>query len=230
MILRLLSGGAAQALVGALEEPFRAETGASVAGTFGAVGAMRAQLVAGEPCDLVILTAAIVAELAQEGRVVPQTITPLGRVRTGVAVRAGDPLPSIADGTALRAALVGATDIYFPDPGLATAGIHFVKVLGALGIRDEVALRLRPFPNGATAMRELARATASAPIGCTQITEIKYTPGVTLVGPLPAAFELATVYTAAVCTGAREPALAERFAALLAGPGARELRTRAGFE
>jgi molybdate transport system substrate-binding protein len=230
MMLRILSGGAAQGLVGALEAPFRAETGASVAGTFGAVGAMRSKLVAGEPCDLVILTAALVAELAQQGRVAAQTITPLGRVRTGVAVRTGDPLPDIADRAALREALVAATGIYFPDPELATAGIHFVKLLRELGIRDEVAPRLRPFPNGATAMRELARATERTPIGCTQITEIRYTPGVTLVGALPAAFELATVYTAAVCTGAREPALAQHFAALLAAPGARGLRENAGFE
>ena len=59
-------------------------------------------------------------------------------------------------------------------------------------------MRLRPYPNGATAMRALAGARRTSPIGCTQVTEILNTPGVALVGPLPKQFELATVYTAGV--------------------------------
>lgn len=228
--LQLLSGGAAQGLVRALEEDFRRDTGASVQGTFGAVGAMREKLLAGAPCDVVILTAALVAELEEEGRVVPGTSAPLGHVRTGVAVRVGDALPDIADGAGLRDALLAASGIFFPDPELATAGIHFVKVLRKLGILDDVAPRLHPHPNGATAMRELAKATGRGLVGCTQITEIKYTPGVVLVGPLPAEFELSTVYTVAVCTGAREPHLARRFAEMLSGATARLLREGAGFE
>ena len=94
-------------------------------------------------------------------------------------------------------------------------------MLRKLGIDEIVAPRLHPFPNGATAMRELATATGRGLVGCTQITEIRYTPGVALVGPLPAEFELATVYTVAVCTGAREPDLARRFAALLSSPATR---------
>jgi molybdate transport system substrate-binding protein len=79
-------------------------------------------------------------------------------------------------------------------------------------------------------MRALAAATERGLIGCTQITEIRYTPGVVLVGPLPPEFELATVYTVAVCAGAREPGLARRFAERLSGPAARALRESAGFE
>ena len=50
----------------------------------------------------------------------------------------------------------------------------------------------------ATAMRELAAAKGARPIGCTQVTEILNTPGVTLVGPLPEGCALATIYTGAV--------------------------------
>ena len=228
--LHLLSGGAAQGVVRALESEFRGATGATLQGTYGAVGAMREKLLAGEPCDVVVLTAAMVAELERDGRVLGGTSAPLGRVRTGVAVRAGETLPDIADGAALRAALLAARGIYFPDPELATAGIHFIKVLRQLGIHDEVAPRLMPFPNGATAMRELAVAKGPGLLGCTQITEIKYTPGVVLAGPLPAGFELSTVYTGAVCAGAAEPDLARRFVALLTGESSRALRAAGGFE
>ncbi|NDP44066.1 MAG: ABC transporter substrate-binding protein, partial [Aromatoleum sp.] len=152
------------------------------------------------------------------------------RVRTGIAVRAGDAVPGIGDADALSLALVAATAIYLPDSQRATAGIHFVDVMKRLGIHADVESRLRPYPNGAAAMHELAQATDAGCIGCTQITEILYTPGVTLVGPLPVGFELATVYSIAVCTRARHPELARKFAALIAGPDSRALRAQGGFD
>jgi len=117
--LQLLSGGAAQGIVGAIEEDFRLATGTRVQGTFGAVGAMRDKLIGGAPCDAIILTAPLIAALEAAGHVQPGTAAPLGRVRTGIAVRSGEPLPAIADGPALRATLLAATGLYFPDPELA---------------------------------------------------------------------------------------------------------------
>jgi len=150
-------------------------------------------------------------------------------VRTAVAVRSTDASPPVGDADGLRAALLAADAIYFPDPTLATAGIHFAKVLDRLGIRDAVADRLRPHPNGATAMREMARARGR-PIGCTQVTEILNTPGVTLVAPLPQAFELATTYTAGIVTLAASPEPARRLIDLLSSAATKALRDRAGFE
>jgi molybdate transport system substrate-binding protein len=222
--LALLSGGAAQGLVAALAPAFEAETGCRIQGEFGAVGAMAAKLRAGAPADLLILTAA-----TREGRVAEGSAADVGTVLTAVAVRAGDAAPPIADGDALRAALLAADAIYLPDPRQATAGIHFAKVLDRLGIGEAVAARLQPFPNGAAAMRALAASQSARPIGCTQVTEMLSTPGVAVAGALPAGFELATVYTAAVTANAAEPVQARRLAALLTGEAAREARTRAGF-
>jgi molybdate transport system substrate-binding protein len=228
--VRLLSGGAAHGVVEKLAPRFRDETGADIAGTFGPVGAMKDMLLAGEPADLVILTQALIAELAGAGRVLPDTFADLGRVRTGIAVKQGDPIPDISDTAALRAALLGAREIYFPDPHRATAGIHFAKVLERLGVRETLAPRLRPHASGAAAMGAMSRASGIGLLGCTQITEIMITPGVTLVGPLPGEFELATVYSAAVCATAAAPDLAQRLAALLTGTLTRGLRAECGFE
>jgi molybdate transport system substrate-binding protein len=228
--LRVLSGGAAQGLVTPLRDRFLSESGFTVAGTFGAVGAMRDKLLAGEPCDLVILTQAIVDQLAGAGHVLAGSGVPLGIVKTGLAVKAGEPAPRVDSAAALKAALVAAPGIYFPDPQKATAGIHFMKVLTSLGIDRELAPRLRPFPNGATAMHEMAQAGETGLVGCTQVTEILYTPGVQLAGLLPVEFELATVYTAAVCTRAGEPEAARAFIRMMAGGDAAQLRAKGGFE
>ena len=228
--LNLLCAGAAQGLVKALEPQLTAQTGATLAGRFGAVGAMKEALLAGEPCDLMIVTDAMVAALSDSGQLLGASRAALGRVRTGLAVRAGDARPDAASPDALRSALLAAPAIYFPDPARATAGIHFAEVMRQLGIFDTLAPRLRTFPNGATAMRALAACIEPGALGCTQITEIRYTDGITLLGALPPQFELATVYTAALSARAAQPALAAQFIEMLAGADSRALREAGGFE
>jgi molybdate transport system substrate-binding protein len=228
--LQVLSAGAAKGLVEAGAADFRREAGATIRGTFGAVGAIREKLLAGEPCDVIISTAAMMEALANDGLVDRDSVRPLGAVKTGVAVRKGDPAVDVSTAEALAARLREAPAIYFPDPERATAGIHFVRVLDRLGLLGPLSPRMRPFPNGATAMLELAHSGVAGAIGCTQVTEILYTPGVTLAGLLPQEFELATVYSAGVCASAAEHALAERLVALLSGPASAALRRSGGFE
>ena len=228
--LHLLCAGAVQGLVKALEPSFVDATGALLQARYGAVGAMKEALAQGAPCDVMVVTDAMVVALQEEGALSSAPRAPLGTVRTGIAVRSGEPLPDVSTHDALKATLAAARAIYFPDPQRATAGIHFEAVLRRLGLLDALEPRLRTFPNGATSMRELAADASPGAIGCTQITEILYTPGIALVGALPAGFELATVYSAAIAARAAQPALAQRFIELLAGPDSRALRAQGGFE
>ncbi len=225
LMLRLVSAGAAQGLVAALGAKHAIEIDA----TFGAVGAMLEKFLAGEPCDVLILTRQQIGDLARSGRVRAETIGDLGAVATSIAVRAADPAPFISDEAALRATLRAADAIYFPDPVKSTAGIHFAGVLDRLGLREALADRVKTFPNGATAMRAMAGASGR-PIGCTQATEILATPGVRLVAPLPHGFELETVYTAAVTATAAQAEAARRFVEILSGESSRPVRSAAGFQ
>lgn len=234
--LHLLCAGAAQGLVKALQAQFEDQTGATLRARFGAVGAMKEALLAGEPCDVMIVTDAMIDGLAAEGRLQPDTRASLGRVRTGIAVQAGTPHPDVATPQALKVTLLASTAIYFPDAVRATAGIHFSNVMRELGILDTLQPRFRTYPAGAIAMRELAAAQGPGLIGCTQLTEINYTPGVELVAALPKQFELATVYSAAIATGQQsaaqttQTALAQHFIALVSGAGSAALRSAGGFE
>lgn len=227
--VRVLSGGAAQGLVRALEPQLR-ERGLAVGGHFGAVGAMRDKLLAGEPCDLLILTQALVDELGQQGHVHADAARPVGRVRTGVGVPAGEPLPQVKTAEQLAQVLRGASAVYIPDPVKSTAGVHMMKVFRGLGLEQDLAARIRAFPNGATAMREMAASGDRRAIGCTQVTEILDTPGVQLAGGLPSEYELATVYTAAATTNAADPDAAQQVADLLVSQHAAPQRAAAGFD
>lgn len=228
--LHVLSAGAAKGLVSMLAERFRQGGDLTLQCQFGAVGAMQERLDAGDPCDLIILSRAMIDALARTGRVDAATVADIGRVRTGVAVPAGAAHPAVGDEHALRGALQRASAIYIPDPVRSTAGIHCMKVLSALGLADATAARLKAFPNGATAMGEMARLADPASIGVTQVTEILYTPGVELVAPLPAAFELATVYTAAAIARTAQRDAAQAFLQALTGPTSQALRRDGGFE
>jgi molybdate transport system substrate-binding protein len=227
--ISVLSGGAAQGLVRGVAETFKAQTGAAIDGEFGAVGMMADKLRANARADLVILTHALVTKLADEGLVSRASIVDVGRVETALAVRAGDPRVVATSEAELREALRMADAIFVPDTKASTAGMHVAKVLDQLGIAYEVASRLKIFPNGATAMRELAASKAQKPIGCTQATEIIATEGIALSGALPPGYELVTMYTAGIGARAANPAEAQALIALLAGANQRELRRRVGF-
>jgi molybdate transport system substrate-binding protein len=227
--LKILSGGAAQGLVASVAPKFKTMTGLDIEGEFGAVGAMADKLRAGTEADIVVLTAAMIADLARENLIASGSIADIGFVETAIAIRAGDPQVAVRNTVELRKAFLAADAIFVPDTRASTAGIHVAKILQQLGIADEVAGRLKIFPNGATAMRNLAASTAIRPIGCTQSTEIINTSGVMLSGSLPEGCELSTVYTAAVATRAIDAGHAQDLIDLLTSVEQRDLRERAGF-
>jgi molybdate transport system substrate-binding protein len=228
--LHLIGGGAANGLVAALQERFLAQTGLAIAGRYGAVGMMKDQLLAGAPCDVLVLTDTLITQLTASGHVAAGSARPLGIVKTGIAVKDGVTAPPVQSAADLKQALLGATGIYFPDPLKATAGIHFMKVLQQLGIDAQLADRLHPYPNGAAAMQAMSQSGESGAIGCTQVTEIIFATGVQLVANLPKEFELATLYTAALCSQAAQPQTAGALIALLTSEETAGLRRAGGFE
>lgn len=228
--LHLLSGGAAKGLVSAVQDRFAKQSGIAIEGRFDAVGKMKDQLLAGVPCDVVILTSALITQLTESCDVTSGSARPLGLVKTGIAVKDGATIPPLATVAQFRQALLAAGAIYFPDPEKATAGIHFMKVMRLLGVDTEMAGRLHPYPNGAAAMEALAQSSEPNAIGCTQATEIIVAPGVRLAASLPPEFELATVYTAAVSSRATQPRAAAALIELLTSEEAAGLRSAGGFE
>ncbi|MGI4778340.1 MAG: molybdate ABC transporter substrate-binding protein [Janthinobacterium lividum] len=229
MELKLFSGGAAQAVVTGLQPAFETLHGCTLSPTFGAVGAMRDKLLAGELCDLLVLSAALIEQLARQGHVVADSARDLGPVATGVAVPDGTAPVDVCTSEALERTLSAARALYVPDLARSSAGIHIAGMLKTLGLTASLAGRIREFPNGAAAMREMAADGGEGLVGCTQVTEILYTPGVRLVGELPAAHALRTVYTAAVCTRAESPAQAATLVDLLSGGASLALRRESGF-
>jgi len=229
-MLKILSAGAAQAVVEEIAAAYTRDTEDEVQAEYSAVGAMKARVVAGEAVDVIVLTGALIDELIQSGHVAPGSRADLGKVGTGVAVRSGTPLPDVASAQALRAALAAATAVAFPDPAVATAGKVVMQVCEKLGIVEQVRPKMQFFPNGYAAMRWLGESSGRGEIGITQITEILANNGVTYAGPLPGDLQSMAVYSAGLAARALQPGAAQEFIMRLTGSSARAILAKAGYE
>jgi molybdate transport system substrate-binding protein len=229
-VLRVLSAGAAQAVCEEVIAGFTRDTGQQVEAAYGAVGAMKARMVGGEPVDVIILSAQLIQDLVSGGMVAVSSVTDIGKVGTGVAVRAGTPLPEVRSREALRANILAATVIVCPDPATATAGKIVMKLMERLGVASQVEDRMQFFPNGNAAMHWLAASGGHFELGITQNTEILPFQGVTFVGPLPDEFQMKTVYTAGIAARAAQTELAREFLRRLTAPEFRPSLIAAGYE
>ena len=149
----------------------------------------------------------------------------VGRTGVGLAAPAGRPLPDIATPDALRAALLAAGQVAVADPARgATAGRHFMTVLNRLGIAEEMRPKLRLVPFGVEGVALAAR--GEVPLAVSQATEITDRPGVQLVGLLPDALQLWTVYQVAML---RDDGTARALLRLLTSEAAGAAFRRIGF-
>jgi molybdate transport system substrate-binding protein len=227
--IRVLSAGAAKAVVSAIPDGSIGDGTVTVDADFGPVGAIRERVEAGEACDVVVLSRAAIDQLAAGGHVLGDTTASIGGVTTAIAVPRGQVLPDIHDVAALRSTLLAADAIHFADAQRSTAGAHFAKVLDRLGLREALASKLHEHPSGSVAMRALADGGGSA-IGCTQVTEIIEVTDVLVVGPLPGEYALTTDYAGAVGSRATSPELALELLGILTGEATLEIRRAAGYE
>jgi len=229
-VLRISGGGAAKALVESVADWLQASHNANIQGEFSAVGAIRDKFLKGHGADVLILSDALIRELAARGEVSPDSVTPIGAVQTGVAILKGAPPPNTQTPDELAAALLAASAVYAPDMRKSTAGAHVQSMLSRLGIERQVKPKVREFPNGETAMRQLVLDGDLRALGCTQLTEIRMTPELAYLGPLPPPYDLVTTYTAAASATCEAPELARAFMARMSGPDMSEQRAACGFE
>jgi molybdate transport system substrate-binding protein len=226
--IRVIATGAVKHTVLHLAERFKAQTGHVVAASFTTAGGVTQRVEGGEAADLVVSSESSMAALGRKA-LVGAPAAPVGRVRIAVAVRQGAPAPDVASSDALKKTLLAAPSVSYADPKAgATTGIHFAKVLAQLGIADEVAAKSNLQKDGLDVMAEVAAGRAA--IGVTQASEVKAVPGVTLVGYLPDAVQLVSVYAGALTPAGQAKPAAAAFLALLTGPDGQAEFRAAGFD
>ena len=224
--IRVLSGGAAQSPLQAALPAFEARSGHKVAIAFAPAGEIAKRVAAGEIYDLLILPAENVDAYEKQGKVVPGSRAPLGKVGIGVAVNERASAPDISTPEAFRQALLAAKSVVYIDPARGTSGKHFAGVLQQLGIAEQVNAKAT-LGSGGYVVAPVGKGEIE--LGVHQITEILPVPGVKLVGPLPPALQKWTTYTAVAMPGAKSPDAARALVAFLWGPEAIAIFEPKGF-
>jgi molybdate transport system substrate-binding protein len=227
--LQILSAGALQSVFLATKADFERESGHTLRFAFGPVGAMQNRVIGNEPADVTALSDAAIKNLAERSVVVPASRLALGAVGSGIAVKAGAPLPKLGTPDELRATLLAAKSIAYPDPGRgATSGIHFASVLEKLGIAEQMKPKTTLWPTGAEAIDKVAKGEAE--LGLSQASEVFATPGITMAGPLPRELQNSTIYSAAVVAASKSPEAAQAYLRFLASAPVKAKLAAMGFE
>jgi molybdate transport system substrate-binding protein len=179
---------------------------------------------AGEPFDLLITGSAPIDEWIRDGRIVAKTRTAIARSGIGVEVKAGSPKPDISTVEAFTRALLSAKSIAYLRVG---SGAYLEGLLERLGISKAIESRvLRP---DSDIVSELV-ARGEVELGMVVITQILTTPGVDLVGPLPAEIQSYVTFVAGISSESKVPEAANELIAFLLGARAAAIVRSQGME
>jgi len=201
---------------------FERTSGTKVMITWGATNSLLKDLEGGAGGDLAILTAEAIDDLISGGRVVAGSRVDLARSGIGVAVRKGAKRPDIASPEALKRALLAAKSVAHSKSGM--SGIYFPTVLARLGIADAMKAKI-VIPDPGTPIGEVV-AKGDAEIGIQQISELLPVAGIEIVGPLPAALQKITTFSAGVLAAAKEPDVAAAVVKFVAAESPRLLKQK----
>ncbi len=179
---------------------------------------------AGEPFDVLISGAATVDEWIRDGRIAAATRTTIARSGIGVEVREGAPKPDISSLEALKRTLLEAKSIAYLRVG---SGIHVDSLVERLGIAESI--RAKATRPESDIVSELV-ARGDVELGIVVITQILTTPGVVLVGPLPAEAQSYITFVAGIGASATRPDGAKQLIRFLTGPAAVAVIRKQGME
>ncbi|MCX8097972.1 MAG: substrate-binding domain-containing protein [Casimicrobiaceae bacterium] len=192
-----------------------------------AVGGVDAahRVASGEAFDLVLLAQDALVRLAAEGHVRPDSVTPLMRSQSAVAVAEGAEAPDISSLEALKAALSAA-----PSVGHSTgpSGKALRQRLAQWGLAEQLAERLVEAPPGVPVAQLIAEGRVA--LGIQQLSELRGVPGVRIVGLLPPGAEIDTVFGGAVGARAKDPEAALAYLCFVRSSEAAPLLHEHGME
>jgi molybdate transport system substrate-binding protein len=223
--LQVTAAGAYEHVINDLASSFDTPIRLTVTNAGGVIKRLQAK----EPADVVLTSAAGIAQLVASGLADATTQTEIARVGLGIAVRKGLSLPELDSAAAVRAALLSATRVAFIDPqGGGTSGPLIAKVFDSLDVAGHMSGTGVLSNTGKDVVRAVA--SGEATLGLTQATELIGADDVQFAGYLPPEVQVTTVYAGGVSTFATAPEIARRFLEFLKSPAGVEAFRRAGWE
>lgn len=223
--LKGISSMATRQLLNELAGAYQQRSGQPVAvESVGGVDAAR-RVAAGEAFDFVVLAADAIDQLIAGGSVIPGTRVDLVDSGVSIAVKAGATRPDIGSEEALRAAVLAA-----PSVGYSTgpSGVALLKLFERWGITGRLQGRLVQAPPGVPVGSLVARGEVA--LGFQQLSELIHLEGIDVVGPMPAAVQINTTFSGALCRASAQGEAVHAMLAYMASPEAAAAKRRNGME
>lgn len=217
--IKVLSAGAVRRALAELSEAYRGPGGEAVEVAFHTAPQIRELLAEGTgDLDVIVGPVSLLDHLEERGLIDAVTRVELGGVKAAIALPTDAPAIDIASSDAVREAVRRASEVIF---NTASSGQYVEKMLVTLGVADEVAGKVKRFPDAEAAMAYLGKSAPPGAIGFGQSSAIRvYEPlGVRQLGVLPAGIGNVTTYHAAVATGAPNRDAAKAFLTYLVSDG-----------
>jgi len=220
-----ISSMATRQVLATLAAAYERSTGCQAAITsVGGVDAAR-RVQAGESFDFVVLASDAIGRLSADGHVDANSHVDVARSGVAIAVAAGAAHPDVSTAAAVREAVLNARRIgYSTGP----SGVYLSHLFDRWGVTDAIAPRIVQAPPGVPVGELIARGDVD--LGFQQLSELMHVPGIEVVGPMPTAIQVVTVFSAAVCRTARDHDAAARFLTYLASPGTGDIKRMQGME
>jgi molybdate transport system substrate-binding protein len=214
--VRVLASNGIKAVVEDLRAQAEHALGRAISVQYRPTAALKQEIDAGEPFDVVIVTAESIAQLSKEGKTTGGEGTPISRAGVGIGIRKGAPRPDITTPEALKRAMLGAKAIAYGPTGASTP--YITRMLDTLGIADTMKAKTLFFDTSDGTKAAVVQGKAD--FGITLVSEILPAQGLELLGPFPNEFQGYVRFSAAVSANTKNPETASALIKFLAGPDA----------
>lgn len=223
--ITMISSMATRQVLAELADAYERASGQAVAiESVGGVDAAK-RVRDGEAFDAVVLAADAIEQLIDAGRIAPGSRVDLVRSGVAMAVREGAPRPDIGSEDAVRNAVLAARTI---GHSTGPSGVQLKKLFERWGIADVLAARLVQAPPGVPVGQLVAEGQVE--LGFQQLSELMHLSGITLLGALPPAIQIVTVFSGGIALAGRQSDAAQAVLAYMASPAAAPIKQRHGME
>jgi molybdate transport system substrate-binding protein len=187
--------------------------------------AIVARVRAGEPVDVVLIASNVMDDLMKDGVIRKDSRIDIARSSIGMAVRAGARKPDITTIDGLKQAILNARSISISSQ---ISGLYLTNELfPKLGVAEQAAPKTIKVEKGVAG--DLV-ASGEAEIAFQQISELRAVKGIDYVGPLPAAVQRVSVFSAGIAAKAPNPAGAKALLDLLMSAEGRRIMQQSGLD